>query len=111
MNGKFQSILMRNNKQLREDRGLLISKNAEKSYRRRVEDLSDALEQLIVDRDQLLDVNPGNTQTIINPSDFNQDEFVSKHVEIGLKIREIQIKLEVAKKGYEDLFGTIKNDE
>jgi hypothetical protein len=71
--GIFQKMLLRNNKELRDDRGKQIVKAAEKMYRREVEDLNDKLEQLVSDRAQLLDVNPGNTQTIINPSDFDSD--------------------------------------
>jgi DNA-binding transcriptional MerR regulator len=104
--GIFQKMLLRNNKELRDDRGKQIVKAAEKMYRREVEDLNDKLEQLISDRAQLLDVNPGNTQTIINPSDFDSANFIKSHIALGLSIREIKIKLEVARSGYEELFGS-----
>ena len=108
--GIFQKMLLRNNKELRDDRGNQIVKAAEKLYRREVEDLNDQLEQLENDRSQLLDVNPGNTQTIINPSDFKAAEFIKSHIAMGLAIRETTIKLEVAKKGYETLFGAPENE-
>lgn len=109
--GTFQSILMRNNAKLREDRGALIAKSTEKSYRRSIEDLQDKLETLKADRTQLLDINPGNTQTIINPSDFDHAAFVEKYTQMGLQIREIEIKIDVAQRGYNELFGELKTAE
>jgi len=103
--GKFGQNLMRSNKQLREDRGVQIAKSTAKIYKRQMEDLQEDLENLIIDRDNALDINPGNTQTIINPSDFDSKSFVQKDLDMGLKIREIRIKLEEAKKRYADLFG------
>jgi len=108
MSGIFEKMLLRNNKELRDDRGKQIVKSAEKMYRREVEDLNDKLEQLNNDRAQLLDVNPGNTQTIINPSDFDSAEFIKSHIALGISIRETTIKLEVARRGYEELFGVSK---
>lgn len=102
--GKFGQLLMRSNTKLRQDRGLKIVKDTEKKYRRTIEDLQDNLENLEVDRDNMLDINPSNAQTIINPSDFESDLFVKKDIEIGLKVREVKIKLEVAKERYADLF-------
>lgn len=109
-NGKFGQNLMRSNKQLREDRGLIIVKDTEKMYRRQIEDLQDKLERLIMDRDNTLDINPGNTQTIINPTDFNSSVFVAKDLEIGLKIRNTKIQLEDAQARYADLFGNVETE-
>lgn len=111
MSGIFQKMLLRNNKELRDDRGNQIVKAAEKMYRREVEDLNDKLGQLISDRTQLLDVNPGNTQTIINPSDFDAGDFIKSHIALGLSIRETNIRLEVARSGYEELFGSSVKSE
>lgn len=104
-NGEFGKMLTRSNKALREDRALKIAAAAEKAYRRKVEDLDEKLENLIIDRENLLDVNPGNTQTIINPSDFDQDAFIQKDIAMGVEIRNVEIKLEIAKKRYAELFS------
>lgn len=102
--GKFSKNLIRSNQKLREDRALIIVRDTEKVYRRNIEDLQDELERLIIDRDNALDINPGNTQTIINPSDFNSKAFVDKDIDFGIKIRNTKIKLEDAKQRYADLF-------
>lgn len=106
----FEAALFRSNKELREDRGQVIVRNAEKAFRRKVEDLQDQLTQLESDRDNLIDLNPGNTQVIINPSEFDQNQFVESYNKIGLKIREVTILHEVAKAGYEKLFGQLITD-
>jgi hypothetical protein len=105
MTGKFGTLLKRSNKQLREDRGRKIVSTTEKLYRRKVEDLQDELETLQIDRDNLLDINPSNTQSIINPSDFQSQQFVERDMKLGLAIRETSIKLEVAREAYTALFS------
>lgn len=103
--GAFATMLKRSNKQLREDRAENIVRNTKKQYRRRIEDMNDQIAQINEDRQNLLDINPGNTQTIINPSDFNTDEFIEKDIDYGVKLRNIQIKLEIALEQYRNLFG------
>lgn len=102
--GRFGSLLTRNNKQLREDRAYVIIKDAEKNYRRKIEDLKDALDRLKTDRDNYLDINPGNTQTIINPTDFKSEEFIANDLKLGVDIRNTEIMLEIAEKRYSELF-------
>lgn len=111
MSGKFQGMLLRNNKQLREDRGKIIVNGAEKNYRRAVEDLKEEIDTLTIDRDNLLDVNPGNTQTIINPSDFNIKDFVERDLEMGIKLANLEIKLGIAQKRYDELFADVLADQ
>ncbi len=102
--GKFGKLLMRSNTKLREDRGAQIVKATPPTHGRRIEDLQEILDNLKVDQDNMLDINPSNTQTIINPSDFESESFVDKDIEIGIKIRNIQIKLNVAQGRYNALF-------
>ena len=109
--GKFGSLLKRSNKELREDRGIIIVKDAEKKYRRMVEDVTDEYDTLKTDRDNLLDINPGTTHSIINPGDFNSNNFTASDMAITLKMRECEIKLTAAKKRYADLFETAENAE
>jgi hypothetical protein len=104
----FKRTLKRNNRQLKDDRADLIYAAAEKFYRRKVEDLRDELDQIEVDRLNMLDVSPSNTQLIINPSDFNTAGFVDGDIEKGLQARETRIKLETAMDGYTKYFGTYK---
>jgi hypothetical protein len=53
----------------------------------------------------MLDLGGNNTTNIISLSDFNAKDFVAKDLELGLKIRELEIKLEVAQSRYNSLFA------
>jgi len=57
------------------------------------------------ERENMLDLSPSHAQSLVLASDFNSDEYVKKDIELGVKIRNDEIKLEIAKKQYEYLFG------
>ena len=104
MPGAFFASLKRNNRQIREDRALAIAETAQMRYRRKVEDLELALKQLVRDRENMLDLSPTNAQSLVVASDFDAEQFVTKDVNLGLKIRETEIMLEIARKQYNRLF-------
>lgn len=101
--GMFLSKLKRSNKQIKEDRAASIVENVERIYRRKVEDMSYDLKELYRKRDALLDLSPSDANSLII-RDFDPNDFVEKDMDFGLKIREIEIKLEIAKKQYNELF-------
>jgi len=107
LKGSFVSSLRRNYKQIRDDRALKIAKTAQTLFKRKVEDLANNIDDLKMDRDNLLDLNGTSTTTIISASDFNAEEFVEKDLELGLKIRNLEIKYEIAYNRYNELFGEI----
>ena len=106
--GKFTSMLSRSNKDLRKDRAALITETAETKFRRLLEDLDQECRTLEIDRANLLDVNPSNTQTILNPSDFDADDFVNRSMKYGLLLREKKIRRDIVQLQYEEYFGTDK---
>lgn len=104
MKGAFVDSLKRNNKKIREDRAISIAEEAELTYKREVEDLNTQIKKLKRERDSLLDLSPTNADSLVLASDFNAKEFVAKDIEIGLKIRNLDIKLEIASTRYTTLF-------
>lgn len=104
MKGSFVTTLRRNNKQIRDDRAITIAKTAKMLFKRSVEDLEFQLDNLRTDRDNMLDLNGNSTTAIINPSDFKGVEFVQDDLKMGLEIRNLEIKLEIANKRYVELF-------
>jgi len=106
MKGAFVSSLKRNNKQIRDDRALAITEDAELIFKREVEDILTELKRTKRDRDNMLDLGGNNTTNIISLSDFNAKDFVAEDMKLGLRIRELEIKLEVAEKRYRELFAT-----
>ena len=104
MKGAFVSSLKRNNKQIRDDRALAIAEDAELILKREVEDITTSLKVARRERDGMLDLGGNYTTTIISQSDFEAKAFVAKDLELGLKIRNLEIKLEIAANRYNDLF-------
>ena len=103
--GAFMETLTRNNRKIREDRALSIAEETRLKYRRKVEDLELRLSQLKRDRLNMLDLSPTDAHSLVVASDFDGDAFVEKHMEIGVKIREVEIQLEIANAAYSNLFG------
>ena len=106
--GAFAASVLRSNKQIRYDRGLMLVEKTEKHYRRTVEDLSDKINDLKRERDAALDLSPTNAQSLVLSADFNEQEFTDSDIKLGVEIRNTEIKYEVALKRYEVLFGPFK---
>jgi len=105
-NGAFIDSLKRNNKQIRDDRAEAIVETAHLKYKRKVEDLEMELGEMRREQDNMLDLSPTNAQSLTLASDFDSDGYIISDLELGIKIRNTEIKLEVAQKRFEYLFGT-----
>jgi hypothetical protein len=105
LKGAFMESLVRNNKKIREDRALAIGEAAEMIYKRRVEDLRLKIKQLKRERDAMLDLSPTTADSLVLASDFDEQKFVDREIDLGLKIRENEITLEIAEDRYTHLFG------
>lgn len=104
LKGSFVVSLRRSNKEIRDDRALAIAEDAELLFKREVEDTTTELKRLKRDRENMLDLGGTDKNKIINPSDFDAKKFVAKDLELGLKIRDCEIKLEILTKRYNELF-------
>jgi len=105
--GAFIQSLKRNNKQIRDDRAQAIGEDAQLLYKRAVEDLEVNINRMKRDQENMLDLSPENAISLKLASDFNADEYVKKDLELGVKIRNEEIKLEIAQKRYDYLFGGV----
>ena len=103
--GAFIESLKRNNKQIRDDRATSIAEDAQILYKREVEDLELEIKKLRRERENMLDLSPTDAQSLVLASDFKSKEFVAKDIEIGIKIRNLEIKIEIARDRYKHLFG------
>ena len=103
--GAFVDSLKRNNKQIRQDRADAISEDTELIYKRTIEDLDLSIKKMRREQENMLDLSPTNAQSLVLASDFDSSNYVSKDVELGVKIRNAEIKLEIANKRYAYLFG------
>lgn len=103
--GAFIDSLVRNNKKIREDRAQAIAEDAQIIYKRQIEDFELEIKRLRRERENMLDLAPDTALSLVPANDFDGRVFVAKDIETGVAIRNLEIKLEIAKDRYEYLFG------
>jgi hypothetical protein len=103
--GAFLESLKRNNAKIRDDRATAIFEDADILYKREVEDIAIQLKKLKRDQENMLDLSPTDADSLVLASDFDAREYVNKDLELSIKIRNLEIKLELAQKRYRYLFG------
>jgi len=103
--GAFYASLKRNNKQIRDDRAAAIAEDTQLIYKRLIEDLELQIKKMRREQDSMLDLSPTNAQSLVLASDFDSQEYVDKEVDLGIKIRNTLIKLEIARERFSYLFG------
>jgi hypothetical protein len=104
MHGAFIQSLVRNNKKIREDRAIAIQEAAQLVYKREVEDLSIQIKRLRRERENMLDLSPETAVSLVLASDFDEKAFVTKDIQIGVELRNLEIKYEIASTRYKLLF-------
>ena len=109
LSGLFMDSLKRNNTKIKEDRALQIAEAAQIIYKRKIEDFELALKQLKRDRINMMDLSPTSADSLVLASDFDAGKFVDKDIELGVKIRNLEIQLEIAKERYQLLFTNQNN--
>lgn len=106
MRGAFVGSLVRNNKKIREDRAITIAEDAQMIYKREVEDLELKIKKLSRERDNMLDLSPSTADSLVLATDFDAKKFVDADIRLGVELRNLEIKLEIAKNRYTYLFET-----
>ena len=105
--GAFISSLKRNNKQIRDDRATAIGEDTQLIYKRKIEDLDLSIKKMKREQENMLDLSPTNAMSLVLASDFDSTAYTDKDIELGVKIRNAEIKLEIAQKRYNYLFGGV----
>lgn len=107
MKGAFVESLTRGSKKIKADRAVVIAESAQLVYKRSIEDLAMDIKTAQRERDNMLDLSPNTSDSLTLAKDFNAATFVQEDQKIGLKIRELKIRLEEATSRYEVLFGKL----
>jgi hypothetical protein len=105
--GAFAGSLLRNASKIKEDRAITIFRNAERVFKRKVEDIQAEIEDLETARAAQLDLSPTDINSLVLASDFKAEDFYKTDMEITLRIREASIRLKEAKDRYSYLFGNV----
>lgn len=104
MIGQFGLVLKRNNKQIRDDRAMSIVEDAQLIYKRKVEDMEMEITRLKRKRENMLDLSPGSSYSLMMADKFDGTKFADEDVNIGVQIRNLEIQIEIARQRYEYLF-------
>lgn len=104
LKGAFVESLKRNNKKIRDDRAVAIAEDVQMIYKRETEDIELEIKRIKRERENMLDLSPTDAQSLVLASDFNSKDFVAKDLDLAVKIRNLEIKLELAKARYNFLF-------
>ncbi len=102
--GKFMEMLKRGNDQIKSDRAETIGESAKLKYKRKVEDIEVELKELTMEQENLLDQSPEDADSLKLASDFDAEGFVNNDINLGVKIRNKTIRLEIAQARYKSLF-------
>ena len=102
--GAFFANLNRNNKTIKRDRAVAITEDAQLLYKREVEDMEMQIKRLYREKEGMLDLSPTDANSLILASDFDAKAFVQKDIDLGVKIRNMEIKLNIAKNSFLSLF-------
>ena len=103
--GAFIASLKRNNDRIRADRAQAIAEDAQLLYRREIEDMDIQIKRLKRERDSMLDLSPTTADSLVLAADFDAKAFVQKDVQIGVQLRNLEIRLDIARQRYAVLFG------
>lgn len=106
--GAFVGSLKRNNKQIRDDRAQAIAEDTQLVYKRKIEDLQLSIKKMKREQENMLDLSPTNAQSLILASDFDSENYATKDIDLGRKIRDAEITLDIATARYNFLFGGLE---
>lgn len=105
--GAFVASLKRNNKSIKDDRAIAIAEDAEMAFRRSIEDMRVDMKRMARAQTNMLDLSPENSYSLMLGKDFDSAKFVDEDARLGLDMRNLGIKLEIAEARYTELFGAL----
>ena len=105
--GSLYASLNRTNKQIREERGDALGEQIETAFRRGIEDLRYDLKDLIRKRTNMYDFSPTNSQSLVMAKEVEARSILIADKELSVKIRNLQIELEIMEGRYTELTGKV----
>lgn len=102
----FGVSLKRNNSQIRKDRADTITRNTFIKYKRKIEDLDEDLFTLVNQQENMLDLAPNHTQSLVPVESFDATAFMEADCKLSLTIRNKRIEANIVRRRCNYLFGT-----
>lgn len=103
--GFLKQSLDRTNRQIRTERGDAIAEDLEIAYKRNVENLEVEIRRAERKQQNAFDFSPTNAQSLVMGKDVDALDVLDADVKIALEIRNLKIKLNIARERYNFLFG------
>lgn len=103
--GLLYASLARTNKQIIQQRGEVIAEDLEMVYSRKIEDILRNIKRLKREQENMFDFSPENAQSLMLRKDVNPDEILEQDINLLVKIREEEIKIDILRNRFEELFG------
>jgi len=103
--GAFLATLVRTNTKIKRDRAVAIAEDVQMTFKRQVEDIEIKIKRLKREQENMLDMSPETAMSLKPAKDVDALAFTDKYLEVGVQIREEEIRLEIAQKAYDHLFG------
>ena len=75
------------------------------TYRRAVEDLDMELRRLRREQENRIDLSPADADSLVPAADFEAKSFVETDLDLAVRIRNTEIKRDLAAARYSHLFG------
>jgi hypothetical protein len=105
MKGSLVISLTRGSKKIKADRAVAIAEGAKIKSKRTVEDLQMDIKDLKRSRENMLDMSPNDSTSLVIAKEFNPDKFILEYNDLGLQVRNKEIQLEIALASHLELFG------
>lgn len=104
--GAFYETLKQNSKQIKEAKASALAEDLEFCSKNEIVGLKNQLRLLYNQRSEMLDIFLPNSTTSLKVGEgFNGTKFITEYNTIGLNIRNVSIKLQVALDSYKYLIG------
>ena len=102
----FGVSLKRSYSQIRKDRADDLTRKTFIKYKRQIEDFDEELYSLVTQQENMLDLAPNHTQSLVIAGDFDAAEYMKSDLDLSLKIRNKKIQANIVRERCNYLFGT-----
>lgn len=102
----FGVSLKRSYSQIRKDRADDLTRKTYIKYKRTIEDLDEELYSLQMAQENMLDLAPNHTQSLVVAGDFDAADYMKTDLDLSWKIRNKKIQANIARERCNYLFGT-----
>jgi hypothetical protein len=103
--GQFYKIMAQSSKEIKQYKIAAITEGLNFAYKARIEEIEREIRSKKWRLEEMMDLFPSTTQSLVIGKDFNPKEFVTEDLQIHVDLRNLEIMLDIAKRRYKFLTG------